>query len=70
MGRRATKSDEETGGKLYMVLPSGSHALLKVLAEEQVYGPDVTAVARFLLIQKLDELMERGRVRLPLKPDK
>ena len=71
MGRRPAKNEEESGSsKIYMVLPSGARALLDQLAAEQIYGPDSTAVARFLLIQKLDELVERGRVKLPGSPQK
>ncbi len=66
MAPKSAKADDDPAtARVYITLPAGARALLDQLAQEQVFAADTPGVARFLLIQKLDEMVKEGRLKLP-----
>jgi hypothetical protein len=66
MGRRTAPTEDDPGSpRVTVTLPPGARALLNKLVEEGIYGSDTAQIARFLLIQKLDELVKEGRMKPP-----
>lgn len=51
--------------KVFVTLPAGARALLDQLVERQFYGDKHSEVVRHLVIEKLDQLVEKGRLKEP-----
>jgi hypothetical protein len=48
--------------KVFVTLPEGAHKLLNQLVDRRVYGSTASEVARHLIIMKLDDFLEKGRL--------
>ncbi len=57
------KPDEKGASKIYVTLPEGARALFDQLVAQKIYGSDGGSVARHLIIQKIDDLIEKGRLK-------
>ena len=59
----AEEEDEKTGSsKVFVTLPRGARDLFDQLVDREIYGSKNSEVARHIIINKLDELVERGRL--------
>jgi type VI protein secretion system component VasF len=52
--------------RIYVTLPAGARRLFDQLVARKLYGDKDAEVARYLVIAKLDELVEKGRL---VEPD-
>jgi hypothetical protein len=48
--------------KIFVTLPKGARALFDQLVDRKFYGAGNSEVARHLIITRLDELVEKGRL--------
>jgi hypothetical protein len=48
--------------KIFVTLPEGARRLFNQLVEKKFYGGNNSEVARQLIIMKLDDLIEKGRL--------
>jgi hypothetical protein len=48
--------------KVFVTLPEGARRLFNQLVENKFYGSTASEVARQLIIMKLDDLIEKGRL--------
>jgi type VI protein secretion system component VasF len=48
--------------KIFVTLPEGARRLFDQLVSRKFYGEKDAEVARYLVIAKLDELVEKGRL--------
>jgi hypothetical protein len=49
--------------RIYVTLPAGVRGLFDQLVARKFYGDKHAEVARHLIIEKLDELVQRGRLK-------
>jgi type VI protein secretion system component VasF len=56
----AKPTDKEP--RIYVTLPAGARKLFDQLVARKLYGDKDAEVARYLVIAKLDELVEKGRL--------
>jgi hypothetical protein len=59
------KGDDSATSRIYVTLPSGAMDLLDQLVGQKIHGADPASIARHLIIQKLDEFLASGRLKLP-----
>lgn len=57
-----TAKPPEKEPRIYVTLPAGARRLFDQLVARKLYGDKDAEVARFLVIAKLDELVEKGRL--------
>jgi hypothetical protein len=57
------KSEDKVSNRIYITLPEGARALFDQLVAQKIYGGDGGSVARHLIIQKIDDLIEKGRLK-------
>jgi hypothetical protein len=53
----------EKESRIYVTLPAGARRLFDQLVAREFYGDKHAEVARHLIIEKLDELIEKGRLK-------
>jgi type VI protein secretion system component VasF len=58
----AGKDEKPEGPRIYVTLPAGARRLFDQLVARKLYGDKDAEVARYLVIAKLDELVEKGRL--------
>jgi hypothetical protein len=61
----ATRDERPEPPRIYVTLPAGARRLFDQLVARAFYGDKHAEVARHLIIEKLDELLEKGRLKEP-----
>jgi hypothetical protein len=61
----ATRDEKPEPPRIYVTLPAGARRLFDQLVARAFYGDKHAEVARHLIIEKLDELLQKGRLKEP-----